>query len=76
VDLQKANIVVFSVFSNSKINEFDDLITLKFSGSDKILVVGISENFFSLTRHIRNVLEENKNFIISIKYDYNIYEIN
>jgi len=76
VDLQKANIIVFSVFSNSKINEFDDLKILEFSDSDKILIIGISENFLSLTRRIRNALEEDKNFIISIKYDYNIYEIN
>ena len=45
MDLQKANIIIFSEFSNSKINEFDDLKILEFSDSDKILIIGISENF-------------------------------
>lgn len=48
---------------------------LKFSDTHKNLLIGVSDNITLLARRIRNVLEENKKILISIKYDFNIYEI-
>jgi len=75
IDLQKSNILMFSVFSDDKMNEFDDLKILKFSDVNKTLLIGVTENYTSIIKRVRNALEENKKFALSIKYDYYIYEI-
>ena len=66
---------MFSVFSDDKMNEFDDLKILKFSDVNKTLLIGVTENYTSIIKRVRNALEENKKFALSIKYDYYIYEI-